>query len=236
MRTIALLAMVFALAVQANAKAGQFCTLDAPSVRTEAGHNLLVTSLRCVASEGKQRLAYPEGELFVGATLFRAKDEYKAAQLRYDDESNIRWAAADGKEPVGLEAVVSHAAPGNTEIKFQIPSGRIFTHVLLAVWDKKNECAGDSSCPKSGYTLGKSDDDGLPVPIDTWPRPVCNKEKLIESGYLTTEGPGDPAGVALNAGGTAAFDLNDCYRLVPGSGLGYSLRRWRVGPLSAISP
>jgi hypothetical protein len=237
MRALALSTVVLVLAFQVHAKAGQFCTLNGPTLRSEAGHNRLVTSLTCVGSVDKNELPYPDGELFVGATLFRASENYKATPLRYDSwKAPMEWAATDGREPVDLEAVVTHAAPGKTEIAFLIPSGRAFTHVQLAVWDKKNACAGDTGCPKSGYTLGRSDEDGLPIPIDTWPRPVCNKTKLIESGYLTNEGPGDPAGVALTSGDTAAFDLNDCYRLVSGAGLGYSLRRWRVGPLPAIPP
>jgi hypothetical protein len=236
MRTIALPAMVLALTVQTHAQAGQFCTLNAPSMRSEAGHDRLVTSLTCVGSAAKNELPYPEGELFVGATLFRASEKFKDTLLRYDSRQPMEWAATDGKEPVDLEAIVTHAALGNTEIAFQIPSGRAFTHVQLAVWDKKNTCDGDSDCPKSGYTLGRFDENRLPIPIDTWPRPVCSKTKLIESGYLTKEGPGDPAGVALTSGDTAAFDLNDCYRLVSGADLGYSLRRWRVGPLPSASP
>jgi hypothetical protein len=236
MRTIAL-AAVLILAVQAHVHAGQFCTLDTPLLRSEAGRNRLVTSLKCVGSADKRELLYPEGELFIGATLFRAGDGYKTTSLIYDSvKAPMEWAAADGKEPVDLDAVVTRATPGSTEIAFQIPSGPAFTHVQLVVWDKKNGCAGDSSCPKSGYTLGKSDEDALPIPVDTWPRPVCNEKKLVDSGYLTKEGPGDPAGVALTSGDTAAFELNDCYRLVPGSGLGYSLRRWRIGPLPAASP
>jgi len=238
MPRLTLLAIVFAVAVQAQARANQFCALDAPSLRMEGGSPRLVATLKCAGAASKQQLRYPDGELFVGATLFRASEKYKSTtSLRYDSMKAAEWVASDAQDPVDLDAFAIHTAAGPTEIVFQIPAGPAFTHVLLAVWNRKNECAGDSDCPKFGYTLGTPDEDGLPVPIDTWPRPVCDKAKLIDSGYLTTDGPGDPAGVALTSSEfTAMFELNDCYRLIEGDGLGYSLRRWRVGPLPAAPP
>src|ERR1700730_7307508 len=65
MRAIVLPAVVLALAVQAHAKAGESCSLSAPYVRSEVGHNRLVTSLKCTGSADKHELPYPDGELFV---------------------------------------------------------------------------------------------------------------------------------------------------------------------------
>lgn len=226
MSRLTCLTIVIALCTCRAASAGQFCILETPSLQTTAGGIDVVVTVKCSAAAGDSALPYPDGTLYVGATVFRADPGLKGKTLPFDS-----WKDDERMQPTHLPAVEVRAVSGPIKATFHLPQIGANTHISIAVWDQKNACKGQSDCPEIGYTLGRADDDGMPIPIDTWPRPVCRKAKLIASGYLTSSGPVDPSGHVLEGSAARDFLSNDCYRLVKSDGLGYSLRRWRIGPL-----
>ncbi|MEA2886571.1 MAG: hypothetical protein QOD11_931 [Bradyrhizobium sp.] len=209
----------------------KYCSLNPPTIQKSDATRLYVR-IRCDDAASETTVNYPQSSLYVGATVFRLSKglEEKIAPSRYPPDGDTNY--------LDLKAVEWSTDSGEQEISFEIPRGTIYSHVLLAVWDIKEDCdrqfmGNKNGCSLFKYTLGRVDDSELPIPIDAWPRPICDKNKLQREGFfkwvkgeglLMTEGE-------MPTRFRSIFRLNDCWQLTGSdTGLGYSVHRWRVGP------
>jgi hypothetical protein len=217
-----------------EAGAATYCSLGKPTMDKAGGQVHLNVTVTCSDIEHGAAVKYPEGDLYVGATLYTIDDPSLSGKV-----APFTLKSADSAGAHDLAAVGLHTSPGMTKVTLVVdtPTPASYTHLLVAVWDAKNTCSpGDTTtaygCPGSGYTLGRMDKWEMPIPIDAWPRPICDRKRLIARGYFKwVDQDGDPSGHAIPAELESAFDANDCWSLDDGGGLGFSLRQWRVGPL-----
>ena len=208
--------------------AGDYCSIMAPTLRKESAAYRLVIPVTCADTKTGSAVKYPGGRLYVGATLYRLDPRVrgKVSPLKTSKTS----------EGTDLPAVELTGRPVKRELVLDAGPHPDATHVVVAVWDKKNPCSAETEnpgCAKFGYTLGRIDDQfEMPIPVDAWPRPICNKAALVTSGFFEwVESAGDPSG--MNAPEWAnEIRLNDCWSSVQTDGLGYSIRRWRAGPIN----
>ena len=207
------------LIAAASAAAAQHCLLDAPTL--SAGQ--LKVKLACQATAGPQTVPYPEGPLYVGVSLYKGPGAAARSSTRLNDESGaLHVAAQEIRRPAA-----------SAELTFRLPANLTQTHMLIAVWDQKNTCSNnDPRCGRLGYTLGKVDGDGNPVPVDAWPVPACNVASLQSRGYFTWSETANWGSPAEDEEMMDLARLNDCWiRNAQWPGRGLSYRKWRVAPL-----
>jgi hypothetical protein len=180
--------------------------------------------LTCQQTPAGQTVSYPAGQLYVGLSLYKLPANVRQAVAPLKSENNEGAYHADAQE-------IPRPAT-SVELTFRLPSNLTQTHMLLAVWDQKNECSDDGRCGALRYTLGKVDRNENPIPVDAWPVPVCNVATLQARGFFAWsqsaewETPGEDGDMMSLA------RLNDCWMrdsTWPGRGLSY--RQWRVAPL-----
>jgi hypothetical protein len=220
----AFVALAWSLAV-APAQAQEHCRLDNPQVISDR----LEVTVACQQASSNQTVRYPAGSLSVGVTLYKIPESglrNKVVPVVEDDTVEFAYV-----KPTEIERPT-------TPKKVVIPLGALGnkTHILLAVWDKKSACAaGDQTegCTKAGVRLGEIDAFELPIPIDAWPRPVCNVEQLTSRGFFRwVETEGDFGGPQVPERFATMLATNDCFMRLPDRpGLGFSVRRWRAQPL-----
>ncbi len=228
MPKLTFLVVTLLVAAHQHGVASQSCRLMPPTATQGLQGTGFTVAVQCAAAEGA--VPYPDA-VFIGATMFREAPDLKGKIVPFDS-----LADGDSVPHTDLPPQEWHRGAQRVSFTFAMAAGDPATHVSIVVWDKKTMCAGQPDCPPIGYTLGRVDDDGLPFPVDAWPHPFCDRQALEQIGYLTKDGPGDPAGVALSDEFAQRFQTNDCYRLDPAAspvGLGYSVRRWRLGPVPA---
>ncbi len=175
---------------------------------------------------------YPDGPLHIGATLYRMPSGLRG---RVAPLPSAELAPGD---TLHLPSITFTAGPALRELSFDAAGATGFTHLLVAIWDQKNVCEADgnseSGCSRFQYSLGRVDAAEFPIPVDAWPRPICDKQGLQAAGFFRwVEREGDPAGMAAPSPFDRMFTLNDCYAATGPVGLGFSVRRWRVAPLPA---
>jgi hypothetical protein len=225
---ISILAAIILLLMGGSGWAESYCELGAPIIRKDGDHYRLKVAVTCSQTRKGLAVEYPDGSLYVGASLYRV-DAGLAGKI-------VPFTTPGSETDVDLMPAELHLTQGRTEVEFEIDSLADSTHLLIAVWDQKNPCSSDAAasdrCQTFGYTLGATDDFGMPIPIDAWPRPVCHRESLIADGFFSwvKEG-GDPSGHAMPDEFTDDYALNDCWSLVDAKGLGFSVRQWRIGPI-----
>lgn len=170
-RVLAVATLIF---TASPAIAAQFCSLGQPTLRGTS----LTVPLNCATTASETAVSYPATALFVGATLYRLEAglQGKVAPLRSPEEA------------YDLPAVTVPAGRAPREVTFDLGNAAGFTHLLVAVRDKKTECAngaeGSGGCGKYHYTLGRTDRLDMPIPVDAWPRPICNKMELERAGFF----------------------------------------------------
>jgi len=75
----------------------------------------------------------------------------------------------------------------------------------------------ERGCKTSGVKLGDMDSFELPIPIDAWPRPVCNVEQLTSRGFFRwAETEGDFGGPQVPERFATMLATNDCFLRFPG--------------------
>lgn len=205
--------------------------LEAKILRGQGGHQLK-TGIACQDATGPDHVRYPAGPLFVGLSLYRIEQPaIRKAITRFHEWSGTPWTRTN------IVPIELPRPAGLREISFELGDAGAFTHFVVAVWDQKNPCQPDTaeaeSCAKAGGTLGFVDSLDLPVPVDTWPRPVCDVRQLTNSGFFEwVERAGDVAGSAVPDRYRSMLHANDCWtRFADRPGLGYSLRQWRLQPM-----
>jgi hypothetical protein len=211
----------------APSQAAEHCFLENPRVIVAAEAKLAVT-LRCKPTPTENSVRYPVGKLYLGVSLYNVTDDrLRRTTVRLESE----W--AQGRDILPIEIVRPDSAQ---EVTFPLGNIQNWTHFQIAVWDQKNECRQDvevSDCRSSGFTLGAVDDSQLPIPVDAWPRPICNVTQLKANGFFAwVEREGQLGDPEMDDRYRTAYAVNDCWKRFPNRlGLGYSVRRWRVGPL-----
>jgi len=230
-RTVRISPLVIAATLVATlpTRAQENCRLDNPQVVREQGGAQLKVRITCQPARAPGTLRYPAGKLYLGVTLYSVEDpRLRGAVVPIVERS--------GHLTPTYVAPVEFTRPGASQA-LTLPLGDLGanTHILVAVWDKRNACSDPNSaaCRVARATLGRTDSFGMPIPIDTWPRPVCDVERLTRNGFFNwvdTDGviaPDVPDEVSI------ALQTNDCWmRQRDGLGLGYSVRQWRAQPLS----
>ena len=221
--TLVVIAAMFATA-PGTLLASPFCSLGAPKFQADD----FSVPIQCGEAKALGALPYPAGPLYVGATL------YKLPKALRDKVSPL----SDSEDVQSFDLPMqAFDKAGSTAVKFNLHGLSGYTHALVVVWDQKNTCENEydanSGCARFHYSLGRVDDQSFPIPIDAWPRPVCDKERLKQAGFFKwTKEDGDPSGLTAPRYLENFFLLNDCFTDTGDLGLGYSVRRWRVGPLS----
>jgi hypothetical protein len=196
-------------------RAEEYCRLERPTINA---HQLEV-KVTCEAKANAETVRYPVGPLYVGVSLFTLDPGLARAVAPYIDNG----------EGLDLEAQEIRRPTQSAELSFQIPPNISQTHILVAVWDRKNKCA---NCGSRTHTFGRVDGSGLPIPVDVWPPPICDVAKLRARGYFAWSAGaslGDPEDMTSEMGMLA--DANDCWMhnaKWPGRGVSYL--RWRVAP------
>jgi hypothetical protein len=198
------------------------CRIEKPAIN---GSEIKV-GLHCQESAEVGTLIYPPGPLYVGVSLYTLEAELAGAEAEIVDDAGT---------PVDLPAQEIMRPSGATELVFPVAELGGSTHMLVAIWDQKNECPADHGgrCSAFGYTLGATDDLWFPFPVDAWPRPVCDVEKLAAAGFFDwAAGESDINEHAVPARLDTLFRTNFCWTRDPDRpGLGVSIRQWRVAPL-----
>lgn len=227
-----LMFLMAALFAPQAAEAATFCALTAPTLETAGGKSQLKVAVACSDTATPGTVPYPEGDLYVGASLYKIDQGLEGKII-----STGIYGDADPEHILDLKAIELHNVAGTIPVTFDIANPDQYTHVLIAVWSQKDSCPPDqvtatNGCADFGYTLGPADWYGMPIPIDASPRPVCDKEALTANGYFNwVSESGDPTGNTMPEEFSDSFNLNDCWENTGDVGLGYSVRRWRVGPI-----
>lgn len=213
------LALLFAILGSWAAAAEADCRLDQPRFVGEGTEARVVVSLDCVEGAQSGYARYPDGPLYVGMSIFALPDTVGEAS-----------AVAMGEE-YNVEAVEIASVNNDAEAVLLIgPLDPALTHYVIAVWAEVTECAFIAA----DRCFGPFDDLLYPVPVDTWPQPVCDRQALRDIGYFDyTSDPGvDPSGFQAPAAVQEAFYSADCFREAQSDfGLGLSLKSWRLAPL-----
>lgn len=228
----AMIAATAPLLAAPPAVAGEHCRIG-PAKVVAAGRDLaLSVPIACADRPGAETVKYPGGPLYVGATLLKQPGLVVGRISRLEPK-------ADRVDATDLPAIALNDRPVSSELRFPLTRPLTATHALVAVWDARLTCPVES--PQENHcaegvaaVYGKFDGFEMPIPVDAWPRPVCNKAALKASGFFAwVSESGDPAGHAIPSKLERDFALNDCFTEVPGDGLGFSVRRWRMGPVAS---
>src|SRR5258706_2746562 len=225
---IAIVAVPLLLATT-QIRAQEHCRLDNPQVASVSGAYQLKVTVACQQTASVQTVRYPSGPVSIGVTLYKIPEQGLRNRVVPVVENNVEFKdyvrpIEIGRPATSKEVVISLGDLGSN------------THILLAVWDKSAACSADDSsagCKTSGVKLGDMDSFELPIPIDAWPRPVCNVEQLTSRGFFRwAETEGDFGGPQVPERFATMLATNDCFLRFPGRpGLGYSVQRWRAQPL-----
>lgn len=222
-------AVLGGLAFSFNSWAASYCQLSGPSLGKMDGNSSIQIKLNCSDKETNGSIAFPPGEIYVGATL------YKLASQKKGDKYPVvidQGREANAEEQLDLPAQAITVNNAETAINFPVAKPERYTHVVIAAWSKKEAC---ENCPAPGYTLGPVDDElKLPLPLDAFPRPNCDVKKMTESGFF--QEARDISGYILQDEFQLLYMANDCWSKsgLP-YGLGYTVRRWRAYPLVKLS-
>jgi hypothetical protein len=216
-----------------SVQAQEHCRLDNPQVVSASGAYQLKVTVACQQAASAQTVRYPAGPLSIGVTLFKIPLPGLRNRVVPVVESE---AAVDDVTFTYIPSVEIGRPAATKEVAIPLGDVGTNTHILLAVWDKSTKCdAGDQSkgCTTSGVKLGEMDSFELPVPIDAWPRPVCNVEQLASRGFFRwAETEGDFGGPQVPERFAKIMATNDCFMRFPNRpGLGFSVLRWRAQPL-----
>lgn len=212
-----------------TATAQEFCSLNNPHIVTTANTASMKVSIACSVTSSPTTVRYPNGPLYIGVTLYKVDDQ----RLR----TLVVPIVEDQVEHVYVKPVEFTRPANSQEIEIPLVAVGTNTHILMAVWDKKQNCAASNQadgCGTAGATFGETDAFLLPIPVDTWPRPVCNIAGLERSGFFNwVETEGDFGGPQVPDRYRSMLNANDCFMRFPNrAGLGYSVRRWRAQPLA----
>ena len=209
------------------AEAQEHCRLDNPQVTRSAGGGQLKVSVACQQAPSAETVRYPAGTLHLGVTLYKVQPRLRNTPVPVTDEEVEHTYV----KPVEITRPTSPR-------EIVVPLGNIGanTHILLAVWNSKKRCnSGDRNpgCTVAGGTLGDTDSFQLPIPVDAWPRPICNVAELTSSGFFRwVQKEGDFGGPRVPDNYAEMLEGNDCFmRFADRPGLGFSVRRWRAQPL-----
>lgn len=176
-------------------------------------------------------VSYPAGKLYLGMSLY-------APSISVPSERKLELKTTDRGGALDLLPIEFEAAAGVQEFLFDTSERDGQTHFLAAVWDQRNGCTGLSSkrCDEFGFTLGRKDADGLPLPIDALPRPICDIDALEKTGLFKMIQRGEAYFDIQNVLPdeiTTLLSANDCWSFERSRpGLGFSVRRWRVAPFA----
>ena len=188
----------------------------------------LAVTIACAATSRESSVLYPAGPLYLGVSLFKVDGaSLRDLVIPYEDNGNAQY--VPHREIVRKDG----------RHRYEIDMGNMsdLTHILIAVWDKQNKCRPEgSSCLAGSLTLGDVDEWGMPIPIDAWPRPVCDVKRLAKSGFFEwVVEDGDLGGTRVPDKYDSMLSANDCWiRFPKRGGLGYSVRRWRLAPMSKL--
>lgn len=219
------LAAMASFAFGFDLQAQQSCRMEPPAV--SAGQ--IVVKLDCQSGKpDSDRFAYPPGPLFVGLTLFTLASGSATGDAEYSDY--------DGERARQLHLPAQEIkTTASSSIAFKFTPAK-HTHFLVAIWDVKTPCKKSSNeeCPSLGYTLGRVDAGGLPMPVDVWPAPVCDVAKLGRRGFfeVTAKEELDATPSEVFQSFRTEYLTNDCWTYdskLPGRGM--SLRKWRLAAL-----
>ncbi len=208
----------YTLSLPAVAYAG--CELAEPKFRENAGTMSVEVMLNCSNTERVNDLIYPNGVLHVGMSLVELPSEQGTVSIQLN--------GSEPKEHLVAPAQIDFGA-GERSATLElgaVPAGA--THYVVALWSEESECVDLPAM----VCFGPVDDDLFPIPLDTYPRPVCDRDELSAKGYFDWALHGDPSGYQSDQTIKDLFYSVDCYRGNQSEyGLGVSLKRWRVAPL-----
>jgi hypothetical protein len=233
MRSVLLLATIIGgLLVHSEAFA-EWCSLPTPSVVTSGTKSKIVVRIDCSHDQNDAvQVAYPDKTLYVAVTLIAAKQKYNQQIITIGD--------LHGNVYLDLKPVTIPFMAGRDRNAAEFFVGDIsrYTHLLVGVWNTKEPCDAESvppdepgnGCRLYKFALGPVDDDGYPAPTDAWPRPKCDVRYLKQIGFFMSGK--DPSMLPKKWKGAAL--LNDCWNLVKGNGLGYSLHTWKAAPIPTL--
>jgi hypothetical protein len=203
-------------------RAQEHCRLQAPALSI----NQIRLKITCQNGANDQTVPYPAGPLYVGVSLYHLENSALAKSVapltNYDENATLHLMPQEISRPTQ-----------STELTFQRPPNVTQTHILVVVWDQKNSCdQNNDGCP-IGFTLGKVDADELPIPVDAWPKPICDVAKLGRSGFFKWSETGELGGRDVPDQYQTMYLTNDCWKYdASWPGRRVSFRRWRVAPLS----
>jgi hypothetical protein len=232
---IALLAVVTIVGGAARSHAQEYCRIENPQVVRGASSALNVR-ISCKPNPASGTVRYPAGKLYLGVTLYALED----VGLR-----NAIVPIIEGSTSFTYVIPVEFTRPG-ANAALTVPLGDLGanTHVLVAVWDKRTACSDvgggndqapdpdSAACRVAGATLGRTDSFGMPIPIDAWPRPICNVGRLTQNGFFHWVETDGVVASDLEDFVRTSMGSNDCWmRQADGLGLGYSVRQWRAQPI-----
>jgi hypothetical protein len=209
-----------------SADANEQCRLDKPTVTRSPAQ--LKVSVVCQPAQSPATVRYPSGPLYIGVTLYKVDTPGLHDRVVPIVEDRVEHTYV---KPAGF------SRPSASQ-EITVPLGNLGanTHILVAIWDKKTDCPADSQsegCKVAGATFGDLDSFELPIPVDAWPRPVCNVQQLTRSGFFQwVATDGDFGGPQVPDKYSSMLQANDCFmRFENRAGLGFSVRQWRAQPL-----
>jgi hypothetical protein len=175
-------------------------------------------TLDCAEDRREGDLTYPNGQLYLGMSLFEVPGE----------EGPVHVKSGGGREHFVTPIVVEFGAGDRTASLRIAPMPSGATHYVIALWAETSECVEAAA----DVCFGPFDRDLFPIPLDTYPRPDCDIEVLADSGYFSWAESGDPSGYQAEEPIKSLFNEVDCYRGFQSEfGLGVSLKSWKLAPL-----
>jgi hypothetical protein len=215
------LALALSTVPDGASQAQEHCRLEGPPTLAAGQLKVKVT---CQANATAQTVRYPAGPLHLGISLYKLDNSLARVVAPLRDDGN--------GDALHLDAQEFRRPARSAELTFRLPANITQSHILVAIWDQKNPCSEPSArCGSSGHTLGKVDPNELPIPVDVWPRPVCNIASLQARGYFAWSATAEMGAPDADDEMKSLARVNDCWmRDASWPGLGVSLQQWRVAP------
>jgi len=154
-----------------------------------------------------QTVRYPSGPLSIGVTLYKIPEQASETGSFRLSKTTSSSRTMSGPIEIGRPAT-------SKESSFPWAIWEAYPHPPGGVGQSAACSADDSSagCKTSGVKLGDMDSFELPIPIDAWPRPVCNVEQLTSRGFFRwAETEGDFGGPQVPERFATMLATNDCF-------------------------